>query len=319
MIDPFKMIEDNLISDILEFISLHNINILNEDSQSLLHYSIIFHNFDIFKILIEHYIDINLKDKNGETALNYAIVYNRLGFFKALIDRNANIELKNKKCETAIFKAILYNRSEFIDLLIEKGANLNVKDINDENILFAVIRSHNMNLIQQFFKPELVNIKNYQSESLLHIAVGTSDFEVTKFLIENNAFINIKNKNKETPLFYSVKNENREILSLLIKNGAIADIKNIYFEDIFKLIEQDSYLNYIEEQINSYNYRNYLMTYPLHLAIIKEDVFEVERQIKISTLNRKDSFGYLPMDLALNLENKKIIELLKKAKKELII
>jgi len=68
----------------------------------------------------------------------------------------------------------------------------------------------------------------FESKSPLHIAMQYSNYEVVKYLVENNADVNLKDKNQCTPLHYAASstknNESFYIVKFLVDRGAKLNI-----------------------------------------------------------------------------------------------
>ena len=71
--------------------------------------------------------------------------------------------------------------------------------------------------------------KDEDSNTVLHIAASTLNFDIVKRLIDLGVDVNIKNQNNETPLFLAVNNflngDSKPIIELLLKNGAKINLK----------------------------------------------------------------------------------------------
>lgn len=64
------------------------------------------------------------------------------------------------------------------------------------------------------------------SNSLLHKAVFSGNFQICKFLINKKHDIDCKNMFGQTPLHIAYLNNNNDIIELLIESGASTDIKD---------------------------------------------------------------------------------------------
>lgn len=315
----FDYVYSNNIDKLKEYLEFGDVNVLNERGMSLLHYSVIFNNHEIFDLLLDNYINVNICDAHGDTALHYCVINNRTGFLKALIRNNAIVDVRNNDGQTPLYKACALGRENLVELLLEyTSLNLSVKDDKNETIFMSLIRSRNMNLIRKYNIDEtLINTPNYIGETPLHIASKVGDVNVIKFLLENKAFVNAKNKTGETPLFYAVQGLNLEVISLLLKYGAVLDCKSTFGDTIYSMIptyELSSYINDKSEQYKSYLYHS---NYPLHYAIIIENIELVRKYAVIRNINHKDNFGYTPIELARLINNPKISLIIDEEKRRL--
>lgn len=314
--NPFDAIYTNNVEALREYLEVGNVNTKNERGMSLLHYAIIFNNQEIFDLLLENYINVNIQDNFGDTPLLYCIINNRMGFLKTLLNKKADLKIKNKDGQSALFKACALGREEMVFLLLESiNYNLYETDSNNETVFMALIRSRNLKLLEQLpVDDEIVNVTNYLGEAPLHIAAKTADSKIINYLLSHKAYVNLKNNTKETPLFYAVAAANYEAIDLLIKNGAVLDCKSSFSETIYDLTLNEDVLNYIDLKKEAYKVNEYNNLYPLHHAILVENMDLVKKYATLGNINRKDSFGFAPIDIANRTKNELIINYLNDTK-----
>ena len=311
----FDFVFTNNIQGLREYLELGDVNVINERGLSLLHYAILFNNSEIFDLLLENYININLKDSFGNTPSHYCVINNRIGFLKTLIRHNCDLTIKNNDLRTPLYLACLLGRENMVSLLLETVSfDIKEEDIKKENIFMALVRSRNLDLLNKVVTTDsIINSSNYLGETPLHIASKSADLEVVKYLISHGAFVNQKNKMKETPLFYAIQGLNMSVVALLLENGACIDSKSAFGDSIFDIIPNNNQ-DYLNELILRYKSKEYENDYPLHHAILIENFNLVLKYSSIRNINRRDQFGFTPMDLALKMGNERIIDALKKIK-----
>lgn len=311
--NAFDAIYCNNVEALRYYLQTGDVNIKNERGMGLLHYAIMFNNQEIFDMLLENYADVNIQDSFGDTPVIYCIVNNRMGFLKNLLSHGANLKLKNKDGQSALFKACNLGREEMIYLLLETlNYNLNEKDSKKETIFMALIRSRNLNLLEKLpIDDKVIDDKNYLGETPLHIACRSADSKIVKYLLEKKAFVNIKNNTKETPLFYAIESGNTDVIDILLRYGAIPDCRSTYGETVFDLANPRGLANYLSNKIDEYNVNKYKANYPLHYAIIVENFELVKAHANIININKKDSFGFTPLDLANKIANERIVDYIK--------
>lgn len=313
IMDAFDSVYANNVSNLKSYLEKGDINIVNERGMSLLHYAIVFNNTEIFNLLLENYIDINIKDNHGDTPAHYCVINNRMGFLKTLIRHDCDLSIKNNDGHTPLFKACAHGRENMISLFLENQKfNLYETDSKDETVFMALVRSRNIDLLRNIeLDDKIINTPNYIGETPLHIASKTGDLSIVDYLLKNRAFVNAKNKTGETPLFYAVAAQNRDVIMYLLKAGAVLDCKSTFGDSIYNLIptyDLSSYINEKSEQFKNYLYH---ANFPLHYAIIVENVELVKKYCVIKNLEHKDNFGYTPLELAELVKNDRIIKILK--------
>lgn len=311
--DAFDSIYRNDIQSLREYLELGDVNKINERGISLLHAAILFNNSEIFNLLLENYIDINIKDNNGQTPAHYCVMNNRIGFLKMLIRHNANLTIKDYLDESPLYKACLLGKENMISLLLETlSFDIYEKNSKDETIFMALVRSRNLDLLNKInLDEEIVNMPNYQGETPLHIAAKAGDLSVVNYLISNKAFIHAKTNQGETPIFYAIRGQNLDVVDLLLKHGALMDTVSKFHDTAYDLVIKPDILAYINEKEEKYNCKRYILEFPLHYAIIKEDLVLVNEYNTLRNKYREDIYGFTPLKLAKKLKNEKIIKLLK--------
>ena len=309
----FDAIYSNDIQALREYLELGNVNLVNERGMSLLHAAIIFNNSEIFNLLLENYIDINIQDKNGHTPAHLCVINNRIGFLKMLIRHDVNLKLKDNDGHTPLYKACLLGRENMISLLLENiSFDINEEDNNNESIFMALVRSRNLDLLNKIIVDDsIIDKPNYKGETPLHIACKSGDKEIVSYLLNHNAFIHSKTNQDETPIFYAVRGMYLDIIDLLLSKGATLDTKSKFGDTAYDLILKPDELSYILEKEEKYGFKEYKTKFPLHMAIIQEDLVLVKEYLTIRNKNRTDKYGFTPIKLATLLKNDKIIKLLK--------
>ncbi len=80
---------------------------------------------ELFRFALEIGADVNIKNNEGETILSHLIKTGNIEAFKLLIERD-DLDLNECGGEVSpLVAAMLYNRFEMVDLLVKKGADTN--------------------------------------------------------------------------------------------------------------------------------------------------------------------------------------------------
>ncbi len=161
---------------------------------------------------------------------------------------------------------------------------------------------------------DLINAKNENGQTPLHIAASGGQLAVVEFLISQGADINLRQNNGATALHFACFGGHRDVVEWLIDNGADVNSKDnngltplrvAVFrsnkEMIALLIEKGAALNAREENGAT----------PLHEACIRGNKDVVELLIeKGANIGIEDDSGNTPLHMASNYGHKEIIELL---------
>lgn len=118
-----------------------------------------------------------------------------------------------------------------------------------------------------------------------------------KYLVKFHLLVNKQNKAGETPLFLAGRRGLYDSINILLHNHALLDIKNTY-DELLSDIVTFKIKNYIDVKKNDLNYLDYLKNYPLHVAVIKNDLYMVKSLNTIIRKNKRDVYGYTPLEYA---------------------
>ncbi len=313
MIKPFLYINNLDYKALEEYLRVEDINVLNEEGQSLLIASIINEFDNAFDLLIKNYININAKDNHGNTALIYTILYNKLGYFKRLVREGANLNLTNSNGESALMISLNLKREEMTNILLDYNVSLDIVNKNDENICFSAIKAHNKKLLVQIIskKPNLLYSKDFSKKTLLHEACLVGDIEIAKYLLAKGILANVSDAFGETPLFIAVREKNYDLIDLLISFGALFDKKSDFFETVFDIAKPEI-KDYLLYYYNSMKYIKYTKKYPLHVAVVYNDFVKVKQLTSYYNFTKKDDFNNRPIDIAKKLNYIDIYDFLKR-------
>lgn len=72
----------------------------------------------------------------------------------------------------------------------------------------------------------LVEDRNVDNDTVLHLAAGTNDLSTAKVCLGNSADVNALKTNNETPLFVAAVKGNLQMVELLVQKGADINAKN---------------------------------------------------------------------------------------------
>jgi len=195
-----------------------------------------FFSASIFKLLIEKGIDINIKNNQGETILMKAIQCHHPEIAKILIENGAYINAVSNNGITVLEQAAHNGDLETVRLLIEKGAVINVKHKSCATAL--MIAAYNaskkgyycLEIVRLLIESGAeVNARDNDGETALFFSIGYNciyELETVRLLIEKRVDINARNNDGETALMKAVRFNQPKTVSLLIRSGADVSIRN---------------------------------------------------------------------------------------------
>ena len=207
------------------------LDFLDSDKRSILYIPIKFSYTSILKKLLEQdkkIVGINIidiKDRLGLTALHYSILFNNFEAFKILLEYNANILILNNQNLNAFHIAIQYNKKEFLIYLLNLINELDFKD----NLLHFCLRNDEFDFIPLILKKK-ININSKEETNgltALHMAVIKNSLLIFSMLINFGSDINIQDFYGNSVLHYAVSEKNDEMIDLIFKYNPTFDLTNI--------------------------------------------------------------------------------------------
>lgn len=132
------------------------------------------------------YFRVNTTDFNQDTPLHASLLYHNTENTKILLQHGADLTMTNAIGRRPIHNA---NDSESLDLLIDHGADINAKDTNGKYISSQMVITRNELTNCTFCLICHFNLGN----TSLHYAVLAKDMDRVKTLVTRNCDINIAN------------------------------------------------------------------------------------------------------------------------------
>jgi len=292
-----------------------DINLQDENKNTLIHYAIIFNQEEIIKLLLSYECNIDYIDIDGKSILYYPIKYGYNNILKTILNNSKDIigisiyNIKDKTNNTPLHYAVLYNNTVAVNIILDIDSKINTANDEGNTPLHIAVYNNNIDNINLLLKSEdiQVNLLNNQGLSVFHIAVIKRYINILKIFLYDKRFdINIiETKYNMTPLMYLLDINYLNIIIEMLNNGALLSNQDIYGNNILHhcLIENklDMFLflkNYknnktIDNQINIKGCT------PLHILLEKFNNIDIDlNNIIINTnINLQDNNGNTCMHL----------------------
>ena len=218
----YNCIKYNYIELINIFIKKYNNNIIGISILDIkdklgfigLHYSIIFNNYDAFKLLIENGSDPYILSYDGNNSFFLCLIYKRNDILDYLLKNLKNINFNNKSGENLLQLAVYYNNTIIIDKLLETSIDLNNQTLDyGLTILHQSIILNNYDLFIKLLNKQInINLPDFYGNTALHFIISNKKINYLKDIIVNkNIKYNISNINGELPLHILIDNYNNFI------------------------------------------------------------------------------------------------------------
>lgn len=307
-----------LKSDYNYLTKIDNFKILDEYKYTLLDYSILNNDIEMFSYLLDK-VDINNINIFGENSLFLAIKKKNILIIDLLIKNNIDINLKNLKGETPLLIASKLGDLNIINLLVNNKANINDKNINNQNAFHYYLMGGNFKYLEELIKLFNINydLKDYENNTLVHYACKYSNSLVLSFFIKKNININLLNNNNEIALFKAFEFKNIENIKILLKYENFINVKNRQGLDIKTYLNEYEYEKEYLELLNDYieKKENITKKYKLIEDVLNNDCLKLENDLK-TYLSVKDRYNLDEYDYACLYKNKKIIKLISDYRKK---
>ena len=163
----------------------------------------------------------NLRDEHGESPLHIIITLNRNpDVAQTLLGGGADVTIRNMDGKTPLYLAVEQNRLGVIPLLLAYGSDVFAAD-NSGITPFDRAMRDNEAALNVLITPETIHQSDNAGNTLLHAAVknrGAS--KLIAFILDQRALVNARNKEGETALHIAVRMNQRENGEFLISRGA---------------------------------------------------------------------------------------------------
>ena len=310
--------QQNVNGDTPLHLALYNKNssivelLLNEDSINVnkpnshllipIFYAIMYCDLDVIKVMLNSKkCDLSLRSKKffdaSLTPLHCAIrnCDNRkddvnINIIKELLKAGANINVRNIQAMTPLFTAISKNNKKIIDELLKSGADPNI-EVHDNlpNTPFTyIIEKDCYDILKIFLKIPKINVKPKNNYAPLNYAAKQGKLEAVKILLDfKNIDINFKGYFNRTALHEACLNGHDKIVKEILE---FALMKN--------------------KQINLYDEKGRT---PLITAIYSKQIEVIKVLLNYKSLvdiNEKSEKRYIPLQVAIFVQDEKIIDLL---------
>ena len=295
----FEAALNNKTEEIKEYLRFGNVNLKDDNKNSLLHYAAMGNAIEVANLLLDNYANLNIKNSKGETPLFYAVNKGEIGFCRLLCRYGADINILNEKGESLYFRAVLKGKIEIIDLLLDTGKiNYELITNEGENILFYALKVYNNKLFISMANkyPNLLKQIDCNGLNLMMVAIKNDSFEIFNYLYQKDFNIYHCDFLNNNILFYAARYARVEILKLLLDKKPIVEGKNKDGQKIMDLAILNSYPTSIilDNYMNSYDYLLYKKTYPFHIAVLERNYDLLEH---LKDIKKRDINGLLIIDL----------------------
>jgi len=202
---------------------------------------------NVVSMLVSKGADVNLRDEHGDTPLHIAVMLNRTPeSFQILLNSGGDVHIRNITGKTPLYIAVQENRLPLISLLLSSGAEIFAAD-NNGITPFDISAKANDGTYNLMITKDTVNQRDSSGNTMLHSAVkNRAKSEQIGRILDQRALVDSRNRDGDTALHIAVRMNQRETGEYLLTRGAnIFSLNSAGESPLFLALSSDSIREWI--------------------------------------------------------------------------
>lgn len=231
---------------------------------------------------------------------------------KQAMMRSIRGELTQTPDPERAYNILLESISQFLNLSHPTEVQ-NLQSAVSHVLLSSAVLHNDLNRIVKLCDSGInIHVVNSDKRSLLHIAAGTSNFDIIKFLLLKGLSIHSKDSYGQTALTEAIRHERQEVVEILVENGANLDLNTL--GDFLTRCAANGHLKRLqlfEIAGADLNTPNKSGRTALHEACLHKKT-KVIKYLLTKGVNKMcpDLLGITPEDIAIKLQDDEILRLM---------
>jgi ankyrin repeat protein len=174
-----------------------------------------------FELLLSHRANPNLRDRRGDSPLHIVIALNREpDIIETLLLSSADVTMHNIEGKTPLYLAVEENRLTLLPPLLAYHSDI-FAVTNESKTPFALAMSDNREALNYLITKDTVIQNDSNGNTPLIAAVKLNgDPEIIQRILDRDALVNARNQDGDTALHLAVRQNNTAVGTLLITRGA---------------------------------------------------------------------------------------------------
>jgi len=280
---------------------------------------------DVRRLLSSDRTQLEKTDRYLRTPLHAASRHGALEVAEYLIAQGANLHARDEGGNTPLHLAATYGYEKIVERLAALTADL--QEVNNDGLAplaLAVYYGNRPSAGALLYRKADPNVRDRDGNTALHTAAMSGQTEMVREILQYQRDVEVKNKAGQTPLLLSAKkNNNQETIGHLLDRGADLKAVDETGKNAF-LSSSPGNWSYLLQKGADVNSRDRDGNTALHLRLAMSLQFKQMGPPPLDLIRLllnagadptlKNNDGKSPMDLALEIGSKGLIELLKTKK-----